>query len=124
MKINIQTLLWFAITILASAMSTLTLKKYVVSSFNQNLLKCSPFSNLGITNHQMYIVITFLFYVILFIGYSEILAIYPMHWIYPIWFLSMIFILFSGVIFFNEKIKFVNIIGIILGMLAIYLLIK
>lgn len=98
--------IWYIITLVASATSMITLKKYVLS------------------HNFFFAFLTLLLYLLLFFGYIKILNSLPMHWLYPLLFISMVFILFSGYFFYGEKIKPINIIGILLGIIAIYLVIK
>ncbi|XWV26843.1 membrane protein [Tupanvirus soda lake] len=121
-QLNYKTWLWFLVIAIASTVSTLTLKKYVQTRNISNTLTCAPLTKLR--QSHMYMIMTFVLYLVLFVGYGEILDKYPMHWIYPIWFASMVFLLFSGVMFFDQKLNPANIIGIIIGMVAIYLLVK
>jgi len=115
---------WIIIVTFVSAISMIAIKKYVLSASNDKLLYRNNFANFSIKESHFYIVATIVLYLVLFIGYAEILSKYPMVWIYLIWFASMVFILFSGALIFGEKLKPINIVGIVLGLVAIFLLIK
>ena len=100
---TITQLFWLIIATVSSVWANLTIKKYVL------------------TDKSLYLVATMLLYIVILMAYIEIMTHYPMSWLYPITFISLIFVLFSGVLMFDEKIRPINIFGIILGLVAIYL---
>ena len=106
MKITVIEIIWFIITIIAAALPFITFKKYTL------------------THNKEYLVITILIGIILLIGYINILERFPIYSLYPIWFISMLIVLFSGPLLFGEKLKLINVIGIIIGMVGIFLLVK
>lgn len=105
-KIDRWIIMWLIITTIALTLPIIFVKRYINSYNKYNLI------------------IAILLYIVLVIGYAKVLQRYPIHYMYPLWFISMIIALFSGVLFFGEKMKAINIIGIILGLFSMYLVIK
>ena len=78
------------------------------------------------TNHSYYVVLSFIGYILLFLAYykifktgQEISIIYTLLQI-----LQIVIILFVGLLFFKEKLTKNKIIGTVLGVTAIYFLLK
>ncbi|AGC02327.1 integral membrane protein [Acanthamoeba polyphaga moumouvirus] len=75
------------------------------------------------TNNKFYLFLAMLFYFILIFIYAQVLQSTQMSIAYPlIKFLSIILVVIFGVLFFNNKLTTKQIIGIIIGGVALYLL--
>lgn len=105
-KLDAKTLVWLIILTIAITFPIIFVKKYVH------------------TKNMCYIIIAIIIYVIAVIGYSVVLQKFPVYYMYPVWFISMIIVLFSGVLFFGEKMKMINVVGVVLGLFSMYLVIK
>lgn len=98
-------LLWFILAVIMSAMPMPLIKKYLT------------------TNNIFYLLVCGFIYIILTYGYVQILKNHTISKMYPLLkILSIILVFFIGVFFFNDELKLKNIIGIIMGIVAIYLL--
>lgn len=103
---EISTIIWLIIIIITLTLPIIFIKKYL-----QNPNVC-------------YIIIAIVLYIILAISYVYILQVYPIYYLYAPWFISMALVLFAGVILFDEKMKTINVVGIILGLISMYLVVK
>lgn len=115
---NVTIIFWFLITIIAGSLMMILIKKYADSKSTRQIY-CYQ-----IPERYIYTITILLVALVLFLGYSEIVSKYPMHWLFPIWFISMIIILFSGVLLYGQTLKMINVFGIILGLVAIILLVS
>ena len=103
---NVSTIAWFIIIIIALTLPVIVVKKYIT------------------TNNYCYLILAIIIYTIVVFGYANILSQYPIHYMFGPWFISMALALFAGVLLFDEKIKPINIVGIVIGFVAIYLVLK
>ena len=79
-----------------------------------------------IVNKEFYnLIIAFVLYILLLLAYIKLFEKGEMSSIYIVLQILQIFlVLFAGILFFNESINMTKIIGILLGSLSIYLLLK
>ncbi len=79
-----------------------------------------------IANKEFYnLIIAFVLYILLLLSYIKLFEEGEMSSIYIVLQILQIFlVLFAGLLFFNESINMTKIIGILLGSLSIYLLLK
>lgn len=95
---------WFIIITIALTIPIILIKKYAT------------------TENNFYLILAILCYVVLVYGYARILKKYSIYHLTPVWLLATVFALLAGILFFSEKIKPINIIGIILAIVAIFLI--
>ena len=102
---NQKTIFWFLIAAISAALPIPIIKEYTIS-------------------HNFLVIILAIFiYIILVLSYSIILADKNIIIVYPILkVLSAILVICSGMVFFNNKLDFDSIIGILLGIITIYIL--
>ena len=100
---NILLIIWLGIIIIALTLPVIMVKKYIR------------------TKNICYILFAIFVYIVVVIGYSYVLQHCPIYYLYAPWFISMTLALFAGVIFFDEKIKPINVVGIMLGIFSMYL---
>lgn len=103
---DVSTIIWLIIIIITLTLPIIMVKKYLQ------------------TSNVCYIIITIVLYTILTFGYVYILKVYPIYYLYVPWFISMALVLFAGVLLFNEKMKPINVAGVIMGLVSMYLVVK
>ncbi|XWV26771.1 putative orfan [Tupanvirus soda lake] len=103
---NIVQIAWIIIATIASTSVNFTIKNYVL------------------TKKTIFIVISLLLYLVIFMAYVEIMNKYPMSWLLPLAFASLIFVSISGALFYNEKLKPINIVGMIIGIFSMFLVVR
>jgi hypothetical protein len=103
---EITDIVWFILVTIVLTFPIIFIKQYIV------------------TKNFIYIVLAIIFYIILVFGYAKLFQKYYIYHMIPVWFISMVLVLLAGIFIFSEQIKIINIIGIILGLVAMYLIIK
>jgi|SRR5271156_4561266 len=98
---------WYLVAAMAAALPVPLVKKY------------------NDTNNKIYLLVAIILYMVLITAYVYILKTHEMATIYPfLKILSIIIVVFVGIIWFNDQLRPKDIIGIILGLVALYLLWK
>lgn len=98
-------LLWFLISAISAAIPIPLIKKYTE------------------TKNIIWIFLSILSYFVLILSYSVILDDNNITILYPLLkVLSIFIVIFSGIIFFNNKLDMKSLIGILFGIISIYLL--
>ncbi len=99
--------IWYLVAIIAAALPVAFIKKYNDSG------------------NKIYLLAAIILYIVLITAYIRILKTHEMATIYPfLKILSIIIVVFTGVIWFGDQLHPKDIIGIILGLVALYLLWK
>ncbi len=104
---NYYTILLAFIATIIAILPLIFIKKYIVNKEFYNLI------------------IAFVLYILLLLSYIKLFEKGELSSIYIVLQILQIFlVLFAGILFFNESINMTKIIGILLGSLSIYLLLK
>lgn len=99
--------LWIVIVVLADTIPLPLIKAYVKS------------------NNYLYLIISILLYIILIYTYIKLLLTYNVSSLYPtLKIFSILVVVGYGILILKEKLHLLNYIGLILGILAIFLLLK
>jgi len=102
---NLYNIIWFLIAAISAALPIPLIKEYTLS------------------NNFIWIILSIIIYCILVLSYSIVLVDKNIIIVYPILkVLSAMIVVLSGVVFFNNKLDFESIIGILLGIITIYIL--
>lgn len=102
---NLYNIVWFLVAAISAALPIPLIKEYTL------------------TKNCMWIILSIFIYCILVLSYSIVLVDKNIIIVYPILkVLSAMIVVLSGVVFFNNKLDFESIIGILLGIITIYIL--
>ena len=97
--------LWLALSAVTASIPFIMIKKY------------------NDTNNEMYILLAAFAYALLIITYIKILRTHEMIKVYPLLkIISLLIVVFVGILFFNNKMTGKIILGIVLAIIALYLL--
>lgn len=89
----------------------LTVPIFLIKAFNAN-------------NNYTFILIASIFNIIMFFAYSQLLRDTAIYLLFPLWMISSIIVLIAGVFVYHEPMKPINCIGIIVGIVAMFLIAK
>ena len=101
---ELSIIVWFIILTIVLTLPVILIKKYIA------------------TKKIWYILFAFIAYIIIIIGYTNVLTKYSIYHMTPVWFISMVLAIFAGIFLFSEKIKIINIIGVVMGLVAMFLI--